>query len=254
MKIFFLTICVLLLGVAPVSAQDSIKSALDLPAGQVLVNLSASERREVAQDLLVANLSYQAENKDARALQEEINRVMKAAVEKGKTYKTVKLSTGQYYVYPYELPVIRPVQGDKRPQPQKPEKTWRGSQTIQLEGKAPDDVLALAGALQDMGLVMNGLNYTLSPELAETTRDELLEAALVKLKAKAERTARALGKGLADLIEINVDSGAPYYPPVPMMRSMAAMEMAADMKAAPVAEAGTTDITLSVSARAVLKP
>lgn len=239
---------------APAYAQNGPKSALDLPPGQTLVNLSATERVEVQQDLLVANLQYQAENRNARALQDEINTLMKQAVEKAKSYKDVKISTQQYYVYMYEPPVPVPMQGQPQPPRKKPEKTWRGSQGLQLESKSAEDLLELAGILQDMGLTMQGLNYTISQDLLEDTQDSLLENALTKLKAKAERTAKALGKSQADLIEVNVDSGGFYPPPMPMMKTMARADMAMESMAAPVAEAGSSDISLSVSARALLKP
>lgn len=239
---------------APAQAQDGPKSALDLPPGHTLVNLSANERTEVDQDLLVASLQYQADNKDPRALQNEINSVMKKAVEKAKSYKDIEVSTEAYYVYPYEPPVPPvpvPMQGQKKAE--KPEKTWRGSQGIQLQSKSADDLLELAGSLQDMGLVMNGLNYTVSPELMERTSDSLMEAALEKLLAKAGRAAKALGKSKADLIEVSVDTGGQNYPRPMMMKTMA-FDGAAESMAAPVAEAGQSEINMTVSARALLKP
>lgn len=250
MNKFLVAAAALLLLNGTAQAQDGPKSALDLPPGQALVNLSASERAEVQQDLLVANLQYQAENKNARALQDDINTLMKKAVEKAKTYKDIKVSTQQYYVYLHEpQPEPRPM--GSHPQKNKPEKTWRGNQGLQLESKNADDLLELTGALQDMGLIMNGLNYTVSTELMETTHDSLMEKALAKLKAKAERAAKALGKSQSDLIEVNIDSGG--YHPQPMMRGMA-MDAKMEAMSAPVAEAGTSDINLTVSARALLKP
>ena len=243
MAVFFLSI--------PAQAQEGPKSALDLPPGQTLVNISASERVEVQQDLLVANLQYQAENKNARALQDEINTLMKKAVDKAKSYKDVKISTQQYYVYPYEYPV--PVPQHRQNEVPKMEKSWRGSQGLMLESKNADDLLELTGALQDMGLTMSGLSYMVSTDLMETTHDALMEKALTKLKAKAERAAKALGKSQSDLIEVNIDSGGYYPQPMPMMRGMA-MDAKMETMSAPVAEPGNSDISMTVSARALLKP
>ncbi|MBI4031884.1 MAG: SIMPL domain-containing protein [Proteobacteria bacterium] len=250
-KLLLSVATVLVFAAAPAAAQDGGKSVLDLPEGQALVNLSATERVTVQQDLLVATLNYEAESKNPRDLQNEINGLMKKALEKAKSYKDVKVSTQQYYVYAYEPPV--PVPGHLQNENIKREKLWRGSQGLHLESKSADDLLELTGILQDMGLVMNGLNYTISTELLETTHESLMEAALSKLKAKAERAAKALGKSKADLIEINVDSGGQYYPPMPMMKTMA---MGAEMAAmdAPSAAPGESDITMTVSARALLKP
>lgn len=101
---------------------------------------------------------------------------------------------------------------------------------------------------------MNGLNYTLSPEKAEEIKDSLMEAALVKLKARADRAAKALGKNNTALVEVTIDAGNNYYG-APMMRSMA-MDSGAAMEkmATPVAEPGQSEITLTVNARALLSP
>lgn len=233
----------------PAAAQEY-QTILDIPAGQTLVNLSATERAEVEQDLLVATLQFESQDKDPRALQDRINELMGKAVAKAKTYPSVKISTQQYYVYPHEYdPNPRPYQPNEAPR--KLERTWRGQQGLQLESKQADDLLKLTGELQAMGLTMSGLNYTLSPELLESTQDSLLEAALAKLTAKAQRAAKALGKGKADLLEVNVDMGG--YHPQPMHTMAMGAEMGMARMDAPVADPGESDITLTVSARAMLK-
>ena len=234
-------------------AQDT-KTILDLPAGHTILNVSASEQREVEQDLLVANLRYQAENKDPKALQNDINDIMKKAVEKAKKTKDVKVSTQQYYVHQYDPPRPRPKPGQTfTEEDAKKFRTWRGQQGLQLKSKSADELLELTGELQKMGLIMNGLNYTLTPEKMEETRDDLMEAALEKIKDKAGRTAKVLGKSTVQIREINVDTGGNYHPQ-PMMRTMAAPGGAAMEMAAPVATPGESNISMSVSARVVLKP
>lgn len=226
----------------PAYAQD-LPTLLDIPAGQSLVNLSATERVEVDQDLLIASLQYEADNKDSAALQNEINTKMAKAVETAKKVASVKITTGGYYVYQY----------DPDPNTERNDMEWRGSQSLQIKGKKADDLLKLVGELQALGLSMQGLNYTVSPELMEETHNSLLEAALTKLKTKAERTAKALGKTSADLLNVNVDSGGQMYAQ-PMMA--ARMDMAAgamEKMASPVAEPGQTDVTLTVNATALLK-
>ena len=70
---------------------------------------------------------------------------------------------------------------------------------------------------------------------------------------KAERAAKALGKKEAELVEVNVDTAYPNYP-MPMMARAEMGMQAMDMKsAAPVASPGDSEITVTVSARAVLK-
>lgn len=224
-------------------AQD-LPTLLDIPPGQSLVNLSATERVEVDQDLLTASLQFEAKNASATLLQDEINKKMAAALDTAKKVASVKVSTGGYYVYQY----------DADPQNARNDLEWRGSQSLQIKGKKADDLLKLVGDLQEMGLSMQGLSYSVSPELMEETQNSLLEAALAKLKTKADRTAKALGKASADLLNINVDMGGPVYAAPMMARAEMAMDGAAGMKmAAPVAAPSQSDITLTVSATALLK-
>ncbi len=217
-------------------------------ATETILNISATERIQVPQDLLQASLRIEKDNADAKAVQAEINALMAKAVDSAKLVPTVKVSTGQYYVYQY----------DPNPQPeplkagQKPALKWRGTQTLELQSTTADDLLKLVGTLQDSGLVMGNLSYTLSPEKADEAKDSLMEAALAKVKARAERAATAMGKNRTELIEVSVDaSDNPIHPPM-MMRAMA-MDGAMEKSATPTAEAGETEITLTVSARALLK-
>lgn len=239
--LLILALCILT--ALPAAAQDY-KTILDLPEGWTLVNLSASEQVEIQQDLLIANLQYEAENTDPKALQNEINTVMKKAVDKALKVKGVKTATQGYNVYQYD------VNRGKKNLPR--EIIWKGNQGLMIKSKDANALLDLTGELQKMGLSMNGLSYTVSPELLEETRNSLLEDALAKLKTKAERTAKALGKSKTELLQINVDHGGGYHAPV--MRAMAMdSSMAKAEMAPPVAAPGETMVTLNVSAQAALK-
>lgn len=239
MRVFLPVFAVFLLAALPASAQDY-KTVLDIPEGATLISLSATERVEIEQDLLIANLRYETENTDPKKLQDEINRIMQKAVDAAKKVQSVKTATQQYYVQEYRRDKHAP-------------RTWRGNQGLQLKGKKADELLQLTGDLQKMGLSMSGLSYSVSPELLEETRNNMLEAALKKLTTKAARTAKALGKTKADLLQINVDSGGGYARPQ-MMRAMAMDSGMAEMSmAAPVAAPGESQVTLTVSAQALVK-
>lgn len=216
------------------NAQDY-KTILDIPPGTTLVSLSATEQVEIEQDILVAHLQYQATNSNPKTLQDEINEKMTKAVEEARKVKDIEVSTQQYYVY--------------ETQP----RLMQGTQGMMLRGKNSGAILELTGKLQEMGLTMSGLGYEVSPEAFEKTRDGLLENALVKLKTKAERTAKALGKTEAEMLQINVDMGGGYYPQPMMMRGDMAVMSAEAKMAAPVADPGKSQVSLTVSAQALLK-
>lgn len=216
------------------------------PPGETVLNLSATEHGSVPQDLLTASLSIQVDNADPRAVQDKINSTIAAALAKAKPIASVETSTDSYYVS-----LIEPFWNGKG---QKPAKFWRGMQSLQLKGRNAADLIALSGALQNLGLTMQGLNYSVSPDKFDTARDALMDAAIQKLKAKAERAAKALGKTKVDVVELNVDGN--NAPPIvrPMMMAKMAMADAAAPIAAPNAASGSTDIDLTVNAKVILRP
>ena len=210
-----------------------------------LLHINATERREVDQDLLIANLRIEVEDESNKKVQNDINTAMAKALEIAKKYKDVKAITRGYNVHQYDK------NGGRKNLPRR--MVWKGQQSVQLKSKNSEELLELAGKIQEAGFLMGGLAYTLSPEVAAQVQDEMLEAALEKLSARAQRAAKALGKSKAELKEINTQGN--YQPrPVYAQRGMMQMEMAADAKmAAPVASPGETTITMNVSAKALLR-
>lgn len=214
---------------------------LSLPDGQVILSISATERREVEQDLLVATLQYSANDREARAVQNEINKAMKEALDLIKKDDRVKVNTGTYNVH-------------ERTEQRTKERKWYGSQSVTLKSKNADAVLKLAGKLQNMKFNTSGLSYTLDPKTAVSVQDSLMEDALKQLQTRANRAAKALGKSSAELRDVNVNGGGIPHQPRHYARGAMAMDMEGAAMAAPVAASGESTITLTVNARAILKP
>jgi predicted secreted protein len=212
-----------------------------------ILNISVSETLEVEDDLLVANLRFEYEADDPKSVQNEINRIMKQATDAAKTAQDVSFSTGQYSVYKNNLNYPNKDKADN-----KKEYIWHGVQSLDLKSKSADNILKLTGQLQDLGLVLSGLSYVISPEKMEETRDSMMEAAIEKLLKKAGRAAKALGKSQIEVVQINIDSNnyVPYPGPVQMM----SMDRNyAGKTAAPVAAPGMSQITMTVSANVLIK-
>jgi predicted secreted protein len=209
-----------------------------LPEGQTLITLSVTERVSVEQDLVIASLRIEVEDRDASEVQNQVNTVMAQALQRARDVVGVSQSTGFYHVYQY----------DRQPQGGRAETVWRGSQSLTLEGRDVQVLLALAGELQAMGLLMNQLSYQLSTERADEVRDSLMEAAISRAREKAERATAALGKSRFDIAVLEVDTSSDYSPPV-MMRAMA--DTGSREMAPPSAEPGDTEVTLSVRIQAV---
>lgn len=221
------------------------------PDGHVIVHLSAQENATLPQDLLVASLRFEKEDKNAKAAQNAVNTAMARGLDLAKKHTAVKPSTGSYNVYRNDRPVIDPKTGQHTG---RTDAVWVASQTLDIESRDAVVLLDLVGALQDAGFVMNSLTYTLSPEKSEAARDTLITAALQKLRAKAALVAKSLDKSGYDLVDVTIDSGA-VSPPMPFARGMAMMTAKAESDMAnPIVNAGETTVTLGVSARVLLKP
>lgn len=229
----------------PAQAQNQLNLG-QLQPGQLALNLSLTEQTQVDQDTLNASLEYVAQGRDRRELQDEVNGVMQAALERIAKVAGVESNTSYYHVQIVQTG--RPTRTDiENP-------VYRAQQGVQLESKDSAALLELLGELQAEGLTLNGLYYSLSEAEYERIAGELLQGALGKLQSRAQDAASALGKGSAELVEVTMDGSpnfmAPQYRMAPMAMSA---EMAVDY-AAPVAEPGETTISVSVSARAVLSP
>lgn len=225
-----------MLTVTPASAQNINL----LPEGQTLITLSVTERVQVEQDTLIATLRVERDHRDPVVLQSDINAAMAQALETAEGDEAVKVSTGYYSVYQYNT----------SPQGGRNNDIWRGSQSLTLEGRDAAKILALAGEIQEQGFLMSELNYVLSTARADEVRDSLMESAIARATANVERAARAMGKSDVDIAVLDVDAALGYAQPMMMARGVAmdAMEMAA-----PVAEAGETEVSLTVRVQAVAK-
>lgn len=243
-SLFSLCVLVLLTLSNPVRAEDSFMSRIP-PEGSIVLNLSANERMEVRQDLLVASLRYEVVGKDTKEVQSKINGVMKKAVKEAKKVSSVKVSTGSYNVYQSYRPA--------RNKDEKRVKEWRGTQTLNLKGMESEPLLELVTELQAMGLIMNNLSYTLSPDTRESVRDKMMTNALKKLQERAQTAAKALGKSKVQFLEINTNGGNNYSHPSPMMARMEMASMDAPSMKEAVAEPGDAELNMTVSARILIK-
>lgn len=210
------------------------------PVGATVVQLDAAARQSVMPDTLHVNLRVERKGQTAQEVQAFINRKMQDAVARAEKSKGVKIATGQYTVYQtWDYPI---------PQERKHRKqVWMGNQQLTLEGKNYETVLKLAGDLQDMGLVMSGLNYSLSRAVADSFQEALVGEALGSIQRRAQHIARQLGKQKVHIATINL-SGGHQPEPILMMRGMKAEMAVSDAMPAPVSRPDETEISINVNA------
>jgi uncharacterized protein len=221
-----LLLLALLATARPASAESTPGAA---EPGTVL-RVSERAERALARDRLRVELRAEATDADARRLQDAINRRMAAALARAKEATGITVATTGYTVF--------------EEQPGKPPARWRGGEGLSLTGGDFGAVLALAGSLQEQGLVISGLAAELSREAARSVEDELAEAALQRLGQRAERIAAALGMAVAGYRSVRLGNVA--VPPLPF-------RVAAKTMTPPVAEPGDATLALEVEAEVLLR-
>lgn len=238
----FLISCALFLFSAKSFADNSIK-----PHNQngTYLNISATSNKDVEEDLIIANLRFEANGTSSQRVQEEINKAISSAIKKASLFSDIKISTEQYSVYQYYPPTKK---GEIK------KRLWRGNQGILLKGKNKDTILKLTGDLQKMGLVISKLDYIVSFEKNEAVRDALMEVALAKLYAKARRVANAIGKenNAIKMLTINIDSNNHIAPARYRNNNMMSAELSKDFVSPSIAP-GLRKISMNVSATILIE-
>jgi predicted secreted protein len=211
--------------VAPALAEDGDQR-------MTVLHLSQTAERSVVRDLLRIELRAEEIGADARSVQAAINRRMAAALDRAHQVQGVRLETGAYNV------------GEERPQ--NSSVRWRGSQSVILTGKDPDQMLKLAGALQSDGLSTSSLAYEIAPETARGAEEDLTAEALAGLDNRAVSIASHMHLVVLRYRDLRVGNAETGGRPVPRFAAMA--------MAAPVAEPGEAVIRVTVEADLLLVP
>jgi predicted secreted protein len=190
----------------------------------------------VVNDRMHATLRAEAEHVDAAQAASDVNARIARALAKAKAVAGVTASTAGYSSYQVgEKDRIR----------------WRISQGIALEGTDFAALAALVSRLQaEDGLLVSGLAFSVGTDKQRTAEDELTQQAIRAWQRRADAAAQGFGATAWRPGRVTIqpsDAGRPQ----PMMRMQA---MAAGGGGAPIsAEAGTTEIAVSVSGEVILE-
>jgi predicted secreted protein len=202
-----------------------------------VVTVSASASVTLPNDRMYAWLRAEAENSSAAAAAADVNSRMAKALARIKAVPGVKVSTTGYGT--------NQVYDKSRPG------RWRVTQSLKVEGTEFIALAALAGKLQDEdGLLLSGISFSLSDEARKPAEDGVTQSAIKAWQQRAQNAAQGLGYTAwrAGRVNVQTSDAAPPYP-----MQMRAQSMAVESKAQPVSvEAGTTDVSVTVSGEAVL--
>lgn len=202
-------------------------------------SLSSEASAEVDNDLMVATLVVQADDKDPALLASKINSSMSWAVNVLRPYGALKTKTRDYQTFPrYDSGKNRKLIG------------WRGSQSLQIE---TDDFQAAGKAIQKLQerLQVQGIQLAAKPETRSAAADSLMNEALSSFKKRASLIQRNMGATGYRILDVNIQSeqgGAAMYDSrsrgMEVMRSSAVSE--------PTIEAGTSRVSVQVFGRVQL--
>lgn len=207
------------------------------PPREPVVTVSGRATASVANDRIRVNLRAEADHASAATAASDVNARIARALAKIKGAAGVTVQTSGYSSY----------QVTERDRPAR----WRVSQSLTLEGNDFPAMTTLVSSLQgEGGLLLSGLQFLVSDELQRQTEDKLTQQAIKAWQERAARAAQGLGFAAWRPGRVAVETGGDSRPPYPMMRAAPAPAAAG----APVAfEAGSTEISVTVSGEAVLE-
>ncbi len=200
------------------------------------VTVSASASATVQNDRLQAWLRAEGDNASPAAAASQVNAAIAKALAEAKAYPDVKVATAGYSTQQI---------ADR----QKPNR-WHVVQTLSIDSGDFTAAANLISKLQDEnGLLLSGMGFALSDKSRREAEDSVTQQAIKSWQARAQSAALGLGFGGWRPGHITVqtgDAGRAY----PVMRAQA---MSVSGGSSPVAvEAGTTEVSVTVSGEAIL--
>ena len=205
----------------------------DPPVVANQLSLSASAAAEVTNDVLVITFSTQREGPDPAALQAHLTQALNAALAEARKAARpgqVDISTGNFSVQPRYTGKDEPMK-------------WQGVVELRAEVRDFEALAQLVGRIRTLSVAQVG--YRLSREAREKVEGEVSTQAIARFRSQAEAHAKAFGFGSVSLRAVEVNTNASSGPPMMRMRAAGA-DMA--MAAAPLpVQAGTSEVSVTVS-------
>jgi predicted secreted protein len=213
----------LVLATTPVYAEDN------NPYNRVDFNVEAS--REVQNDLLVARMAIDVEDKLPANVAQKLNVALNDALKKAAKYTNIKTTSGNQSTYPLYTNNSH-VNG------------WHGRGELRLESrdfKAAGDLIAeLQSTLQ-----LSNVQFMISHDLREKVENDLITEAIHVFQSRADAVRSAMGAKSYKTVHFSINQGGSQqpYPMVAMMRGAAI----ADAVATPEFAGGDSRLTVNIN-------
>jgi len=197
--------------------------------------LASEASVEVDNDLMVATLYVQAQDKDTSSLAQKINSTMEWATAELKPFTTITVQTRDYQTYPrYENNQSRRLIG------------WTARQSIELE---TDDFTAAGKAIQRLQekLLVEGIRLSVKSATRQKAEDLLIEEALDQFKDRARLVQKNMNAESFNIIEMDIQTQGQAFSYQDNQRMLSQSNMR--VESAPQIAAGSTTVNVSVSGR-----
>ncbi len=228
-----LAIFLALQAVVPVQAQSGGETLYNV------FNLTSEATVEVDNDLMIATLVVQQEDKDPAVLADKVNEAMTWAIDVLRPYEKLDIKTRDYQTYPrYDTSQVRRLIG------------WRATQTLQLE---TEDFGAAGQAIQKLQekLQVQGVRLMTKDSTRERASDQLIDKALNAFKDRARLIQKNMGATGYQILDVNIQTGQSNAPMFNARAEMADV-MRSSVASEPVVEPGTSRVTVQVFGRVQL--
>lgn len=193
------------------------------------VDFQVEAAREVANDLLVANMSSDIQDKLPSRVAQQLGSVLNGALKTASAFGGVKTSSGNQHTYPLY---------GKNNQIS----AWRGHGEIRLESRdfkaAGELIMQLQTTLQ-----LGGVQFTIAPDTRLQIENSLLTEAIKAFQNRSDAIRAAVGAKSYKIVHFAINSGG-MQPRLQMMRSSA---VADDAIPAPEFASGETRMTVQIS-------
>lgn len=223
--------CLVLAGLAVLAAGASAQTT---PPSPPSVTVTAAATSTVPNDRLQAWMRAEAEDASPAAAASQANARVAKALSEAKAFPAVHVATAGYATQ----------QIVEKGKPTR----WRVTQSITLESSDFVQAATLMTRLQESGgMLLSGMGFTISERARSEAEDALTAQALKGWQARARAAAQGLGFPAWRVGHVVVQTSGPVFP-------QGRVQAMAAPGGAPVAlEAGTTEVTVTVSGDAVLE-
>lgn len=206
-----------------------------LPEAQQVLQLSASARKELAQDWLSVVVRAQQDGSDPVALQSQLKATLEAALSSLRPRlqaQQLEVRSGQFAIYPRHNAQGR-VTG------------WQGQADLVVEGRDFAQVSQLAGNLPRMTVAQ--ADFSLSREGRQQLEAEVQSQAVQNFRQRAQALAKDFGYSAYTLRQVSVSSVDRPEPGLQPRLMMAADAAAAPVQAPIPLVAGKDEVRITVS-------